>query len=258
MTEYEFHVFILCLIVFLMLTTLSIVAVAVITKLTIRLIRTGAEDENILAEYKKENCKKAKIGRWIDRAVSILLCLIFSTAFVLSLCVNHCEGELSESIPSWRVVESGSMSKKHPKNEYLVENGLDDQFHTFDLVAFYKAPPAEELKLYDIIIYEHEDYMIAHRIVGIKETESGRCFTTQGDAIQYADRNCVHYSQIKGIYRGERVPFWGSFVLFMQSPAGWMCILLILFTTIATPIVERKIADEKKIRLALIEAQFPV
>ena len=62
------------------------------------------------------------------------------------------------------------------------------------------------------------------------------------------------YSQMQGIYRGNRVPFVGSFVLFMQSPAGWLCIILVLFAIIVTPMLERKLETEAKARLALIEA----
>ena len=77
-----------------------------------------------------------------------------------------------------------------------------------------------------------------HRIVGIEEpggAGSGRRFTTQGDAVAWPDGEAVEYAQLRGIYRGERVSFLGSLVLFLQSPAGWLCILLMAFAAVASP-----------------------
>jgi hypothetical protein len=48
MTDYEIYVFFLCLIVFVILTALSVVCLWIITRLSLRLIRDGLEDENIL------------------------------------------------------------------------------------------------------------------------------------------------------------------------------------------------------------------
>ena len=150
------------------------------------------------------------------------------------------------------------MSKKHENNKYLFENNLNNQFDTFDVILVYKAPAEADLKLYDIIVYEMElqgevGYVV-HRIVGIEEANEkhGRLFKTQGDAVETADRNKVEYSQIKGIYRGENIKFVGSFVMFMQSPAGWMCMILMLAATIATPIIDKKLAQEREKRLVLL------
>ena len=79
-----------------------------------------------------------------------------------------------------------------------------------------------------------------------------RFFLTQGDAVEFHDTFPVLYSEMRGIYQGERAPFIGSFFMFMQSPAGYLCILLILFAMVATPITERKIKKEKQKRYELI------
>ena len=64
------------------------------------------------------------------------------------------------------------------------------------------------------------------------------------------------YEQMRGIYEGERVPFVGSFILFMQSPAGWLCILLVVLAIITTPIVEKKMEREKLERLEIMHQQL--
>ena len=98
--------------------------------------------------------------------------------------------------------------------------------------------------------------MVLHRIIGIEEPNEAhpneRHFLLQGDALERPDRFPVLYSQMRGIYRGESVPFIGSFILFMQSPAGWLCILLVVFALIATPILEKHIRQQEEERLRIM------
>ena len=120
-----------------------------------------------------------------------------------------------------------------------------------------KLPKEEDLQLYDIVVYEVDGILIMHRIVGIEEPcydhPNQRWFLLQGDAVANPDRFPVKYSQMKAIYRGERIPFIGSFVAFMQSPAGWLCIFLVILAVIITPILEKKLLETKKQRLRAIK-----
>jgi len=255
MTDFEIYIFILCLIVFVLLVSLSTVAVVTILKLTLKLIRSGTEDDAILAERRqaRKNVRKAKIIRVADFILSLLLCVIFVGATAVSLCIKLSENTYWDHLPTYRVVRSGSMEKKYDKNLYLFENNLNNQIQTFDLITTYKIPGEFELELYDIVVYEVDDVLLVHRIVGIEEPNDShpdcRHFVLQGDAVKTPDRIPVLYSQMRGIYRDQRIPFVGSFILFLQSPAGWLCMLLVLVVTIVTPIIERKIRKEKALRL---------
>lgn len=257
MTQYEIYIFILCAIVFFMLTTLSIVAITYIAKLSIKLIRVGAEDDKITAEDKKTKEKKLnKTSKFFDYALSFFLCIVFALVFSASLYINCAENTYIAGVPTYRVVKTASMSEKHKKNEYLVENNLNDQIQTFDLILTYAIPKEEDLKLYDIVVYEVDNILIVHRIVGIEEPNvhhpNERYFLLQGDNVESPDRFPVRYSQMRAIYRGEKIPFVGSFVLFMQSPAGWLCMLLVVVAMVATPLLERKFGKEKALRLQII------
>ena len=250
MGSYETYVFILCLIVFIMLTGVSILALSIIVKQFVKLIRFGAEDKEIKNEYAE--LLEGKRGAILEKIVSYIFCAIFLVFSVGVLYINVTQNSYSQDIPNLTVVKTGSMEEKNPKNEYLYLYNLDDQINTFDLIFVYEKPSQEDLKLYDIVVYEVDGVLLVHRIVQIEEPNQAhpneRWFLCQGDAVDAPDRFPVKYSQIRAIYRGERVPFVGSFVLFMQSPAGWLCIILIVGAIVATPIIEKKIQREKDAR----------
>ena len=205
--------------------------------------------EEIKKEYAKAQKKRA--NSWVDNILPAIFGVLFILVFAFSIYVNIQEKSTFENVATLRVVNSASMSYKHEKNKYLDANGLHDQFDTFDIILTYKLPAEEDLKLYDIVVYEVDDALVVHRIVGIEEptaTHPERHFLLQGDAVERPDRFPVLYEQMRAIYRGQRVPFVGSLVNFMQSPAGWICVLLIIVATVVAPILDEKLARARKQR----------
>lgn len=247
---YDVYVFFLCLVVFTALTAMFSYLIAEIIKLTVKVIRSGMDDEKLVDAYYKP--KRAPWTQVLTKILSAVLCLFLVSSLAFSVWLHLSEDTYSE-YASLKVVASSSMAKKHKKNTYLEQNNLNTQLNMFDLVVTHPVPDEFDLELYDIIVYEYDDIHVIHRIVDIEEPNAQhpdhRLFITQGDAVSNPDREPVTYEQIKAIYRGERVQFVGSFVFFMRSPAGWLCVLLVLFAIIATPIVEKKIRKESLLRL---------
>ena len=240
------------MVVYFMLAGTFSFLLVMLAKSSLKLIRVGAEDEKIIKEFERKKPKKRNCG--VTTIVSsILLCAIFVTVFAFSVYVNCTGDSFSDAIPTFKVVNSGSMSEKHEKNDYLFNNDLNDQFQTFDVILTYKLPDEYDLKLYDIVVYEVEDTLLVHRIVYFEEPNekhpNERYFLLQGDAIERPDRFPVYYKQMKAIYRGQRVPFVGSFITFMQSPAGYMCIILLVFGMIMMPVIDGKMEKAKRARL---------
>lgn len=252
---YDTYVLVLCSIVYLLLTTLSVFIVGVVAKMSIRMIRCGAEDKQLVKEFIKSRKRRRKRGV-LDVLVTVVFVVVFAAAFGFSLYVNINKDTYFDHMPTLKVVNSASMAKKHEKNTYLTENNLNDQFQTFDVVLVYKAPAEAELKLYDIVVYEIDNKDVIHRIVDIEEPNeehpNERYFRLQGDNVSRPDSEAVKYSQIRAIYRGERVPFVGSFITFMQSPAGWMCMILLVVASFGVPLVEKKIEKVRKARFAVV------
>lgn len=257
MKSYEIYNLIVCLLVFVALTGLLSYLIVTLIKMTLRTVRGGLDDESIKAEYlKKQEKKEARGAIVFDRVFPALVCVLLGIALCFSLYSRFTENSKVGKIPTIKVVETGSMETKHKANDYLVKNSLNNQIEVFDLIVLHQLPKEEDLKLYDIVVYEIQGYYIIHRIVGIEEPNekhpNERWFLLQGDANKQADDFPVTYSQMVSIYKDQRIPFVGSFVFFMQSPAGMLCFLLVIFAVIATPIAEKKIEEAKNERIKII------
>ncbi len=250
MSGYDIYILVLCSIVFLLMVFTFSYMITLLARGQIKLIRCGHADDSIIKE--KQRGKTSLAGRIIDKMLSVIIVAILAALLIASLFVNIANRISFGDLPVFKVVKSSSMSFKRDTNKYLFENNIDDQIEMFDLVCVYPIPAEEELELYDIVLYEVDGTQVIHRIVGIEEPNEKhpdcRHFALQGDAVKYPDIYPVRYSQMRSIYRGERIPNIGSFIVFMQTPAGWLCILLVIAYLIVEPIVVRiykKAEDER-------------
>ncbi|MBQ7236430.1 MAG: hypothetical protein IJX03_04675 [Clostridia bacterium] len=263
MESHQIFITILSIFVFVALTALFSFLIGYIIKQQLKLIKGGLEDEDITKEYQTEKKKKGCLSGIVDKIVSVLICALLGVVLISAISVKVSGDEVVKGTPTLKVVSSNSMSVRYERNKYLFDNNITNQLQLFDLVVLHELPKEEDLKLYDIVVYQHiNGTLLIHRIVGIEEPNSyhpnERYFMMQGDAVAAPDVYPVRYSQMKSIYRGERMPNVGSFVYFMQSPAGTLCFLLVVFAVVATPIIERSINRARKNRWALIGGQAVV
>lgn len=231
----------------------------IIFKQKVKLINNGIEDEELKKEYIKEHKKSNIIMNKVANGFSAFLCILFCGVFFFSIYAQTNGNDFPiPGIKSAKVVQSGSMSKKREENKYLFENNLNDQFNTFDIILTEQLPGEFELELYDIVVYEVDEMMIVHRIIGIEEPNERhpeeRWFILKGDANISQDRFPVKYEQMKAIYNGECIPYCGAFIMFFQSTLGYSLIAVLLVYTIGSPFLERAL---NRISIArLIEIGF--
>lgn len=253
MTSFELYTLFLCLFVYVLFVALFSTLIFCLVRANLKLIRTGLEDERIKRDYERE-LKRGNHGERNCKILPVLCCVLLTIALVFSTYSGIAGDRRVGNIPTFKVVSSGSMSAKFEKNTYLFENKLDNQLQIFDLILLHKLPAEEDLKLYDVVVYEVDNVLLVHRIVGIEEPNekhpNERQFLLQGDNVQYPDKFPVRYSQLKSIYRDQRIPNVGSFVFFMQSPAGVLCFLLTVCGVIAMFIVEKVLMRAIEERLA--------
>lgn len=254
MSKGDIYSFILCFTVFLTLTIFFIFLLVHIFKLNKKVIKSGIDDEKLEADYVKRIEKKECVAcKVLNIATSVILILASSAFFISSIVLRLRENSVPTSVPTAVVCRSDSMAEKNEQNTYLFDNNLNDQFQTFDILLIHQLPKEEELKLYDVVVYKTDDMYVIHRIIKIEEPNEShpneRYFLLKGDANENFDKFPVLYSQMRGIYKGNKVDCVGSFVLFAQSPAGYLCVFLVVAVCFIIPIVDKKILDEEYIRL---------
>ncbi len=257
MSDYKEYSLFLCIFVFVILVAFFGVLLTLIMKSAKKLIAYGDQDEEILKEFRKSlNHSKKRANSVMAYIVNITLGVVFLVIFVFAMCINSQDVSISNTVPTLRVVQSSSMATRFFKNEYLEENDLNDQFAMHDVVLTYKMPDEFDLELYDIVVYDMDGVLLIHRIVEIEEPNADhpdcRHFRLQGDAVEYPDRFPVLYEQMRGIYRGENIPFLGSFVAFLQSFAGWLCMGLLIGTMFLSPALDKYLENRRAERLAVL------
>ncbi len=87
------------------------------------MIAGGLLDEEIINEQRKIKAKRKKSVAVIiiAKALSVLFALVIFFALGFSVYLKTSEKNTVKSIPSVRVVESGSMATIHEKNKYIAE-----------------------------------------------------------------------------------------------------------------------------------------
>lgn len=270
----DFGIFLLCLFVYILLVVVFSILILQLIKLYLKVINSGIDDLNIKREYELRLSKIKTIDQmkifdlqltkerkpdkfsFLSVVANIFVWVCLLSLFFVAAYFSLGRNRAVKNIPLVKTVQSPSMARKNPRNKYLQENNLNNQIGIDDLVVLRKMPAESDLKLYDIVMYEREEedqtLLILHRIVEITEDESGKKYKFQGDALSTFDNKPVTYSQMKGIYKNERVPYLGSFVKFLQSPAGYLCIILIICVAFAYPFLDKKLENAKEIRLRLM------
>ena len=253
--KFDTYVLVLCLVVLIAISVFFSVLMYAIVKMNLIMIDGGLLDDEIQAEYDKSSRRKNRFFPLLfGRIMPSILCFLLIVAFVFSMTMRI--EEKNSLLP--KVVNSNSMSCKSEKNAYLYVYELNDQIKRFDIIFLSEMPKETDIKLYDIVAYETvEGFLIIHRIIGISEEMNKKTYILRGDANPYSDPMEINYSQMKGIYKGNRIAHIGSFVIFLQTPVGWLCIILIVFYTIALPLVRRKIhrAINKRVLIIYPEIQ---
>ena len=173
MTQFETFRFLLALIVFVLLTASFTAFIVYTLKVTLKLIKFGAEDKKITKEYIKYGSKKHGCTGCVSNAVyaivSATIAVVMIVALAFSLVVQFNEGRVCTNLPLMNVVQSGSMSYVNEKNSYAVKGGYTDQIQMHDLIMTHALPEEKDLKVGDIVVYEVNDTLLVHRIVAIEE-----------------------------------------------------------------------------------------
>ncbi len=203
-------------------------------------VKAGREDADLIEQaiyqdrQNKNKAKKAlkKAFRIIEYVVMGVICAFF----VFSMYSRFSGNVLMFGKASFIVIATDSMSLQNSNNAYLKENNLDNQFNANDIIGLAPYDSEDDIKLYDIIAYKSKDeVVIVHRIRVIETLEDGsKAYHTRGDKNAIDDDNNFYgayltYDDILGHYTGARIPDIGIFIIFVQSNAGIITIVSIIY-----------------------------
>ena len=201
-------------------------------------INEGKEDidliDTALLKEKEAKSKKRKIFSRIGKITSHSLVGLLVVFFAFSLVTRLTSTTLPYNNSTLVTIASGSMSEKNPTNTYLVDNNLDNQFDTYDMIGVTRYKSEEDVKLYDVIAFKsNNNKTVIHRIIKIENIDGKNYYTTRGDSNSSNDNNVLYgsyltYESFVGYYNGVRIKGIGAFVIFLQSGSGIITVVSIL------------------------------
>ncbi len=204
-------------------------------------VLSGKEDieliDNAIDEEKEKRNKTKKTFKLVAKIASRVLLGAIFVIFLFAIVAKVRDNSMPFGDSTAIVIASGSMSQKN--NDYVKNNDdLNNQFDTYDIIGLSRYRSQEDVKLYDVVAYKNKkNVTIVHRIVEVKtDSEGNITYLTQGDSNASADNvggsqysGYLTYDKIIGYYNGTRLKGIGIFVIFLQSPAGIVTVLSIVY-----------------------------
>lgn len=225
-------------------------------------IKKGESDIEIIdseIQTRQDGKKKKKVGQIVGNILFVAFLFIVVPLFGYSLVSKIKGNAVMIADKTLLVVGSGSMSMKNEENDYLYdeekkkEYNLTNQFNTYDVICIDKVASAEDIKLYDVVAYRNDkNIIIIHRIIGF--TDEGK-YITRGDSNNASDSYNSTFSDLVGRYDGFRIQKMGMVVAFLQSGAGIVTVVSLIYILFFIDWLvgkEDKLKEERKDKLVEI------
>lgn len=221
-------------------------------------IKSGKRDIEIIDEviYERQQHvqNRRKVIGLIRTIAFYVIIIIVLPIFVFSL-VNKVMGNVMMiGDRAVMVVATGSMGYKNEANDYLFNRGLNNQFQQYDIIVLEKVEKYE-INQYDVIAYRNDKGLnIIHRIVNI-EYGSDTKYVTRGDIYDSSKTDSYKpvYEDVIGRYTGKRIPVIGIFILFLQSYAGIITVISLVYCLLMIDRTSEKINKVQQERIDKLE-----
>ena len=226
--------------------------------MTMNEIRSGKKDIELIDEIIYQNrenvIKRRKVWGYIKSVAFYLSMALIVPIFIFSAISKFTNNPFVVGNKAIMVVASGSMSEKNNVNDYLVTNGLDNQFDKYDIIILEKVKSPVDIDLYDVVAYTREDGVnIIHRIVSLNPDGT---YDTKGDANEAVDPEHPRYADILGEYTGKKIKTVGIFIMFFQSYSGMITILSLVYCVLMLDRISNKINKVQDERADYLEGVF--
>lgn len=197
-------------------------------------IKSGKRDIEIIDEVirnrDKSVIKRKKILKIVKTIFYYAALSIVVPLFIFSLYSKLVNNVLMIGGRNLMVVASPSMSEIHDSNKYVKNNNLTDQFDQYDIIYLEKIEDPSKLSQYDVICFKSDKGInIIHRIREIKVIDGEIRYVTRGDANNADDKYSPKFEDVVGRYTGKKIDGIGIFIIFLQSGAGIITIISLVY-----------------------------
>ena len=219
-------------------------------------IKSGKRDVEIIDEViydRQQHVKNRRKVIALFRTVAFYLILVtIIPIFIFSL-INKASGNaIMMGDRTIMVVASGSMSTKNEANTYLTTWGLNNQFQQYDIIVLEKVK-ASSINKYDVIAFKNNKGInVIHRIIDFEQGSTIK-YVTRGDSNNQTDDYRPVYNDVIGRYTGKRIPGVGIFVMFLQSYAGIITVLSLVYCLLMIDRTASKINKVQDERIEKLE-----
>lgn len=200
-------------------------------------IKSGKRDIEIIDEVIRNRdqkvIKRKKIFKVVKTVIYYVALAVVVPLFLFSLYSKIVNNVLMIGGRNLMVVASPSMSVINESNKYVNENNLTDQFDQYDIIYLEKIEDPSMLSKYDVICFKNDkDINIIHRIREIKVIDGELRYVTRGDANKSDDSYSPKFEDVVGRYTGKKIDGIGIFIIFLQSGAGIITIISLVYCLI--------------------------
>lgn len=216
-----------------------------------------SRNENLIT-YKdviaREKSITSKLHIVMDVVSGVIIAFLLAI-FITGLTYRINNDNLFIGNTTYMTILTSSMEEKNEDNDYLLTYDLNDQITQYSLIGIDKIISEHDIELYDILAYKHDDIVIVHRVVEIKENDKGETiYRLQGDSnpssLNYEKE--LMFDDFIGKYNGYQNYGLGVTLTYIKSNIGIIAILgAAIFLFLAT-YAEEMINNEYKTRLLLL------
>ncbi len=218
-------------------------------------IKSGKRDIEIIDEviYDRQSHvqQRRKVIGLIRTIAFYLVIIIIVPIFAFSL-VNKVMGNVMMiGNKAVMVIPTDSMSYKNEANSYLFNRNLNNQIQPYDIIVLEKVSKSD-IKMYDVIAYKNDKGVnIVHRIIDI----DGNKYTTRGDIYDSSKTDLYKpvFEDVIGRYTGKRIPGVGIFIMFLQSYAGIITVVSLVYCLLMIDRTAEKINKVQQERIDKLE-----
>ena len=218
-------------------------------------IKSGKRDIEIIDEviYDRQSHvqQRRKVIGLIRTIAFYLVIIIIVPIFAFSL-VNKVMGNvMMVGNKAVMVIPTDSMSYKNEANSYLFNRNLNNQIQPYDIIVLEKVSKSD-IRMYDVIAYKNDKGVnIVHRIIDI----DGNKYTTRGDIYDSSKTDLYKpvFDDVIGRYTGKRIPGVGIFIMFLQSYAGIITVVSLVYCLLMIDRTAEKINKVQQERIDKLE-----